>query len=164
MEYRHSGSPVYGGKKRVDGKHHSVASIGGSNPPPSPNGNWPVEQYRRENIMHVGDGKLIFSSLAPDRDIELVVSAPGNLWIEAKDRVGGGKALILITATELRVLADALAPYQTPRVANDLVAEPVVHQADRFCHTCGTKTFENKPRNDAPTFLAPRHGHDGLGG
>jgi hypothetical protein len=117
-----------------------------------------------EDSMKLIEGDTRLFDTTNSRGFQLVVdvSRHGVGWIEIGSTVEG--SVFCLTGTELRQLADALSPYQTQRVANDLVAEPVVHQADRFCHTCGTKTFENKPRNDAPTFLAPRHGHDGLGG
>jgi hypothetical protein len=144
-----------GRKESVDGDSHSVDDSGGSILPASPNDNRSLTHERRETMIN-GDTRVL--EVTSSNDTRLVIDVSRNTigWIEITGPYGD--VLFCLNSRGVRHLADALAPYQTQRVANDLVAEPVVYQADRFCHTCGTRTVENKPRNDAPTFLAPRHG------
>lgn len=74
-----------------------------------------------------------------DRDDNLPLA-----WLYAFDSDTCSELLtVLVLPSELRRLANVLAP---------LADKP--HATDRFCHTCGAKTVENKPVNNAPTFLA----------
>jgi hypothetical protein len=129
----------YHSGEAVDGDNHPVDDIGGSNLPASPT--------RNGRVTHDQEGGMsIFQSTRSGNRIKVDTDGIGGAWIHARHTNH-------LTSVELRELADSLAPYRSQATANDLV-----YAADTFCHTCGTKTVENKPRNDAPTFMAPRHG------
>ena len=72
-------------------------------------------------------------------DLEVTVSENRVGYVSMRGKKIDGYDMMVLTPSEVRRLADMLAPYRTQPVANDLVAE-------------------NKPRNDSPTFMAPRHG------
>lgn len=93
------------------------------------------------------------SDIAGAYSLRVVRATSGMVWIIAADFVAKGEGtpytLVGLHPGQLRQLADALAPFRTP--------EPKTYHTDNFCHVCGSKTVENKPVNNAPTFLAPRH-------
>lgn len=105
----------------------------------------------RLHATAVDGDRIVFEQVKQVDGVRLVVTRWKTGWLSTVDddplKTAKACNLSYISADALRELADALAPYRTPEQVN---------YTDVFCHTCGSKTKENRPMNSGPSMGVKR--------